>query len=160
MSGPHVATGRGGVCHWTPNCVRIPGHRHNSSLLCGFNYSFAGFLFTSDFVLNHMLWWQLNSCPWHNENTSVVNHTSGLPCLKEVNPSLSWTSINLSNWNIHLGVIYLRQVFTALWCYLEQTTFHPVPLACAMQHYTNAASMFAPQHIVKHLEQNKIVEIT
>ena len=160
MSSPQVATGRGGVCHWTPNCARIPGHRHSSSLLCCFNYSFAGFLFTVDFVLNHMLWWQLNSCPWHNEYTSVVNHTSDLPYLKDVNTSITWTSINLSNWNIHLGVIYLRQVFTALWCYLEQTMFHPVPLACAMQHYTNAASMFAPQHVVKHLEQNKIVEIT
>lgn len=160
MSSPHVAPGRGGVCHWTPKCVRIPGHRHNSSLRCCFNYSFAGFLFTIDFVLNHMLWWQLNSCPWHNENTSVVNHTSGLPCLKEVNPSLTWTSINLSNWNIHLGVIYLRQVFTALgvtWNKPCSIMFH-WPVLCDITQ--TPASMFAPQHIVKNLEQNKIVEIT
>ena len=163
MSSSHVAIGRAGVCHSTPKCVRIPGHRHNSSLLCCFNYSFAGFLFTIDFVLNHMLWWQLNTCPWHNEkNTSVVNHTSGLPCLKEINPSLTWISINLSNLNIHLGVIYLRQVFTALWCYLEQTVFHPVPLACAVWHYanTNLYVCSTPRSEKSGTEQNSWDHIT
>lgn len=154
MSSSHVATGRAGVCHSTPKCVRIPGHRHNSSLLCCFNYSFAGFLFTVDFVLNHVLWWQLNTCPWHNEkNTSAVNHTSGLPCLKEINPSLTWISINLSNLNIHLGVICLRQVFTAL----SSILFH-WPVLCDITQ--TPTSMFAPQRVVKNLEQNKIVEIT
>lgn len=122
--------------------------------------------FYSQLILywTHMLWWQLNTCLWHDDkNNSAVNHTSGLPFWKGVNPFFTLLSINLSDLNIHFGCIYLRQVFTTVWCYLGQTVFHPVPLACAMWYYRNLSStwcLLQSQQKKSGTEQNIWYHIT
>lgn len=59
---------------------------------------------------------------------------------KAVNPFLALFSINPSHCERYLGTVRLRPVSTAVWCYLEQTAFHP--FLFALCHQTTSAFAF------------------